>query len=112
MCECGMRMAQRVCEIGVCARLPRRPLGGEHLVAQMPRCDLRTHGRASAHVKLNDGLGHLIPQHLPIPLQELCAEVRRAEPRTLEREKRHLLRGVEPAQVRIEFQTVDDARPE
>lgn len=103
----ALRVAQRSGEIGVRPRPPRAPLGRESLIPQMPGRDLRAQGGAPAHVEMHQRRRGRIAGRGAVAPDQALRDRRRAQPGALEREKRDLLRRIEPAKIAIELEAID-----
>jgi len=78
-------------------------------ISDVPGRQLRTrHGR-KAHIELQRRLGDVIAGGRKKRLEKRVSQRLIAQPCDLEAEQRHVLSWVEAAQLRIKFETIDDA---
>src|SRR5512146_1311201 len=104
---CTDDVPQRIREVRMSARLPLGPLPGERRIAQMPGRDLRPHGGAPAHVEMKQLQRHRITHRPSVLRKQIVGYARAAPAPALERQKRHLLRWIEAAQIPVELEAVD-----
>ncbi len=102
-------MPQCLPQIRMSTRQPR-PRIGKLRIVQVPDGKLRPCRGPMAHVKGCDRIGDAGGAPFPISSQELLRQRGVPQPFHLECEKRDLLRRVEPPQIVVELQAIDDAR--
>ena len=83
-------------------------VGGTRL--HVPGAEHRADQRAAAQIKPKQRLGHGVGADLAIQREDLGAELGSTQSRAFEHEKRNLLGRIEQAQLRGEFEAVDDLR--